>query len=343
MPAVLFRCDGGPELGMGHLMRCRALAAEFAALGWNCAFAVTKATAALLADATTIVVPAGLDGARAVAESTTPFDCLVVDHYGLDANFETAARGRTPVVLVIDDLADRPHACDVLIDPNPGRTEADYAGLVPRHARFLLGPQYALLRREFVERRPAEERPPRRQAGRLLITFGGADPDNMSERALQALQHLSPTTIQTTLVIGPANRHRERLTALANRLGVQVAIDPPDLAALMLQADMAIASASTSCWELACLGVPGLLVVTADNQRPTARAAQQAGTAVVLGGSDHLDAQSLAAAIASLASDEASRGGMSAAGRKLVDGRGAARVATAVAELVAAKQQENRS
>jgi UDP-2,4-diacetamido-2,4,6-trideoxy-beta-L-altropyranose hydrolase len=323
-------------------MRCRSLAAALAALGWRHWFAVTRETAALFADSDTIIVPSGVRGARAVAEAgtTNKFDCLVVDHYGLDATFETTARGKASTVLVIDDLADRPHTCDLLVDPNPERVAADYAGLTGGTTRFLLGPQYALLRPEFAKCRPAHLRPPRRQAERLLVTLGGADPNNVSQLLLEALPHLEGAPLKTVLVVGPANPHRETLAALAPLPGVEIAVDPPGLSGLMLDTDIAITAGSTSFWELACLGVPALIVVIANNQRAIARAAENAGAALVLGESNHLNPRNLAAAIAALAADPNRRQRMSAAGRNLVDGRGAARVANAVAQINAAQPQE---
>jgi UDP-2,4-diacetamido-2,4,6-trideoxy-beta-L-altropyranose hydrolase len=345
MPTVLLRCDGSPEIGMGHLMRCRALAAAFAALGWRHRFAVTGESAALLAESDPIVVPAGLDGACAVAQAVTAnkVDCLVVDHYGLEGRFEAAARGSAGTLLVIDDLADRPHACDLLADANPERVAADYAHLTDAGTRLLLGPRYALLRGEFARRRPATPRRARPVAERLLITLGGVDWDNASQWVLETLPHVEGPPLNTLLVVGPANPHRQVLAALAPALGVEIAVDPPDLAGLMLAADIAIAAPSTSFWELACLGVPALLLMTADNQRLVARAAENAGTAIVLGENHHVDARKLAAAVTALAADPARRQRLSDAGRNLVDGSGAARVADAVAAIHAAQTQETCS
>ena len=338
MPNVLFRCDGSPGIGIGHLMRCRSLAAAFAALGWRHRFAVTRETAAFLSRSIQSSCHlASMAPTRSPKRAAMGVDCLVVDHYGLDARFESAGGSNALIVLVIDDLADRPHDCDLLIDPNPERVAADYAGRTGRATRFLLGPQYALLRPEFPARRPARVRPPRQPAKQLLITLGGADPDNVSQRLLEALPHAS---FKAVLVVGPANPHRETLAALAPSRGVEIAFDPPDLAGLMLDADLAITAASTSFWELACLGVPALIVVIADNQRAVARAAGNAGAAFVLGESDHLDPRDLTTAITALAADPERRQRMSDAGRKLVDGKGAERVAAAVARIISAQPQE---
>jgi UDP-2,4-diacetamido-2,4,6-trideoxy-beta-L-altropyranose hydrolase len=310
-------------------------------MGWQYRFAVTRETAELLTADNPFVVPAGFDGAHAIAEVVTEHnvECLVVDHYGLDARFEAAARGSAATVLVIDDLADRPHKCDLLVDVNPERLAADYVHLTGAGTRFLLGPRYALLRPEFARRRPAGQPRMRARADRLLITLGGVDRDNVSQKVLGALTYIEGPPLKTVLVVGPANPHRQRLTAIVPA-SVEIVVDPPDIAGLMLAADLAIAPPSTTFWELACLGVPALLLVTADNQRAVARAAENDGAAVVLGESHQFDTRKLAAAITTLADDTARQQGLSEAGRNLVDGHGATRVADAVAMAIGAKQQE---
>jgi UDP-2,4-diacetamido-2,4,6-trideoxy-beta-L-altropyranose hydrolase len=336
---ALFRCDGGPHIGLGHVVRCRALAAAFETLGWRCWFAMTRETARLLAVADAIVVPAGIAGAPAVNAAVTArkVDCLVVDHYRLDATFERAARGGARLVLAIDDLADRRHDCDLVVDPNPERTAGDYARHVGRGTQFLLGPRHALLRPQFAERRAPRPRAPRRNARRLLITLGGADPENLSARVLAALPSVPGEAPSALLVVGPAHRQHKRLVIQAAAQGVDLVIDPPDMADVMAQADMAVTAGGTSCWELACLGIPMLLIVTADNQRGVARALAAAGAALVLGDSHHLDGHTIADAIGALAGDRELRRRMALAGRKLVDGRGANRVAGVVAKTIAAR------
>ena len=179
----------------------------------------------------------------------------------------------------------------------------------------------------------------RPRADRLLITLGGVDRDNVSQKVLGALAYIEGPPLKTVLVVGPANPHRQRLTAIVPA-SVEIVVDPPDITGLMLAADLAIATPSTSFWELACLGVPALLLVTADNQRAVARAAENAGAAVVLGESHQLDTRKLAAALTTLAANPAGQQRLSEAGRNLVDGRGAARVADAVATAIGVKQPE---
>ena len=341
MPAALFRCDGGPAPGIGHLVRCRALAAALDAHGWRSVFAVTRETATYVSGAQVVIVPPGLEGADAVAAEK--FDSLIVDHYGLDAAFETAACGNAALVVAIDDLADRPHDCDVLLDANPERTATDYRGLVASDSRFLLGLKHALLRPEFMQSRPAVARAPRNRVERLLIVLGGADPGRATERVLEALPQLRAMLMQVTLVIGPANARRDALAGKAREYGARAVVDPSDLAGLMASADLAIASASTTSLELACLGVPALILVTAENQRGLARALAKAGAGQLLGECGDVDAKQIALAVAALSEDQASRLRMSDAGRDLVDGQGSRRVAAFIADMLSVKQREMQS
>src|SRR6185436_4892735 len=127
MPTALFRCDGGAKIGIGHLMRCRTLAAALGDKGWTSLFAMTQASTTFFGREKPFVVPEGLAGAIAVKTimSAQRADCLIVDHYGLDADFERQAATRTALTVVIDDLANRAHDCDLLVDTNLARRPAD--------------------------------------------------------------------------------------------------------------------------------------------------------------------------------------------------------------------------
>lgn len=340
MPNALFRCDGGARIGIGHLMRCRALAAALEQRGWRCWFATTRESASLLSPRRPIIVPAGLRGAPVVARAVAArrIDCLVVDHYGLDADFERAARGTARLVVAIDDLADRPHDCDVIVDADPGRRVADYARAGAGRARLLLGTRHALLRPEIARLRRAGSR---RAAGggRLLMTLGGADPAGLSGRILAALPDEAETGLDTVVVVGPANRRRRQLVRQAAERGFECAVAPGDLPRRMTAATLVITAAGTTCWELACLGVPAIVVVTAENQRSCARAMRRAGAGIVFERADERAVRGIALAVRRLTRDRARRRRMAAAGRRLIDGRGAARVAQVVTRMVAARRE----
>lgn len=321
-------------------MRCRALASALEERGWRCWFATTRESAAFLAPRRPIVVPAGARGAPVVARvmNEKKIDCLVVDHYGLDASFERAARGDARVVAVIDDLADRPHDCDVIVDADPGRRAAAYARAGAGRARTLLGTRYALLRSEIGRLRM--DRPRAGASGsRVLITLGGADPAGLSGRILAALPKGGAPGIEAALVVGPANRRRQRLVRQAAARGVACLVAPRDLLRRMAGASVVVTAAGTTCWELACLGVPVIVVVTAENQRACARAIRRAGAGIVFERADDRAIRGVARAVRRLSRDPARRRRMATAGRRLVDGRGAARVARLIARMAATRRE----
>lgn len=345
MPNALFRCDGGAKVGAGHVMRCTALARALEAEGWRCWFATSRAAAPLVEGRRPIVVPDGEAGARAVAEvvAAKRIDCLCVDHYGLGASFERAARGAARVVAVLDDLADRRHDCDLLVDSGPLRRASDYARCGTGSARLLLGPRYALMRPEVVRSRRA--RRPRRSGrrGRLLVTLGGADPAGLSGRILGTLPPGEKTGLDTLLVVGPANRRRRALVRQAAAAGVRCVVAPRDLARWMAAASLAVTAGGVTASELACVGVPMVIVVAAENQRESARGLVRARAAVALDGTTAAGIRGVGAAVCRLAKDPLRRRRMAAAGRRLVDGRGAARVARALTQLLAARREDERS
>ena len=337
MPTAIFRCDGSSEIGIGHVVRCRALAAAFRRQDWTTTFAMTEASAALFPEDNAVIVPSGTTGAAAVRALMRERGaaCLVVDHYGLDEAFERQAAEPGDVIVAIDDLADRPHHCHLLVDTNPARTAADYAPRVPTGAKLLLGARFALLRSEFADLRRASAFP-LAQPEHLVIALGGADPSHMSRRALDNVPTLNAAGLKVTLIVGQATPHRDELVARAGAVGAEIFVNPPNAVALMASADIAICGAGTTCLEFACLGVPTVALVLADNQRAVAAAIRDAGATVVVDGD--LDFRSTVAALQALVVDTATRARMSAAGQTLVDGQGAARVAADVVRLHAIRK-----
>jgi UDP-2,4-diacetamido-2,4,6-trideoxy-beta-L-altropyranose hydrolase len=321
---VVFRTDAALHIGNGHLMRCLTLADALRDSGNNCHFVCRQQPGQLLDHVTqrghqvhvleTTRQDACDDGAPVLAHAhwlgcSQHTDALqtmqivgslqpslvVVDHYALDVRWERQLRSLTRHLMVIDDLADRVHDCDLLLDQNPGRQSADYAGLVPSHCRILLGPGYALLRPEFAALRKQSlarrEHPALRQ---LLITMGGVDQDNATCRILEALQLCTlPPECRIVVVMGAHAPWLEQVRAAAAKLRwqVEIKVDVTDMAVLMLNSDLALGAAGSTSWERCCLGLPGLLLVLAANQRAVAGylAAEQA--AVVLELDANLDQQ----------------------------------------------------
>lgn len=228
---------------------------------------------------------------REVLEGLAP-SWLVVDHYALDARWERHAVPEGAQVLAIDDLADRPHHADVLLDQNLGRDPADYAGLVPAHCRVLAGPRYALLRPEFARWRAASlARRATPALGHVLVTMGGVDKDNVTGRIMTMLKECNlPDDCTLSVVMGTNAPWLEAVRGLAETMPwpTEVAVGVQDMARRMAQADLAIGAAGSTSWERCCLGLPTLMVVLADNQLGIARALHCQGAALTLGPSQTL-------------------------------------------------------
>jgi UDP-2,4-diacetamido-2,4,6-trideoxy-beta-L-altropyranose hydrolase len=197
-----------------------------------------------------------------------PVDLIVVDHYGLDARYESHLRDRAHQILVIDDLVDRPHDCDILLDQTFGRDAIAYKPLVPPGAKILAGATYALLRPEFAAAR--EKSLDRRRnlvsVDRILISMGLTDLGGITAQVLHAVLDVCPGKA-IDVVLGPSATSLPAVQATAAaHPNVTVHIDPPSMPDLMAAADLAIGAAGTTTWERCCLGLPTITMVLASNQ-----------------------------------------------------------------------------
>jgi len=223
-------------------------------------------------------------------------DWLVVDHYALDQRWEVALVAHCHKLLVIDDLADRPHHCNLLLDQNLGREPQDYATLVPTHCQVLTGPQYALLRPEFAALRSYSLR--RRQVQpalrQLLISMGGVDQPNATGQVLQALKTCSlPAECCIAVVMGLTAPWLQSVREMSAQMPwpTKVVVNVNDIAQRMADSDLAIGAAGGTSWERCCLGLPTLMVVLAKNQQSGARALAAAHAARLLGTASDIEAQ----------------------------------------------------
>ncbi len=323
---ALFRADASPRLGAGHVMRCLTLADALASRGWRCAFDSAEGTEA--------IVPAVR---RYMTSVTGPMDLVVVDHYGLDAAYERGWRDRARRILIIDDLADRHHECDLLLDQTWGRGAGDYAGLVPAHCRVMTGSRYCLLRPGFAAHRPAALARPRDRVGSVVVSLGGTDPGNATCRVLGALASLQA---EIHVVMGRGACHLDQVRAAVARLPHgRLHVDVAHMDALLAGADFAVGAAGTSAWERCCLGVPTLLLVLVDNQRLVASNLEQAGAARIVAESAMLDPARLRAAIEDL-KQAGALARMSSAAAAICDGLGADRLCSAIEDLFASEGRE---
>ncbi len=330
-PLAIFRADASPAIGAGHVMRCLTLADALAERGWQCSFAGssgTSATVAALRDSDHEIQEMEKADDSRVLRDAWPDGCdlLVVDHYGLDAAFESPCRGWAKRILIIDDLADRPHDCDVLVDQTAGRSGDDYRQLVPSSCRILTGSAYALLRPQFAAAREAAltSQKTERPLQRVLISCGATDPHNITATVLDGLELAAPG-LKVDVALGAAAPHllalRQRVDQLA--LSVDIHIDREDIAGLMLQADLAIGAAGTSAWERCCMALPTLMVVSADNQLTVARNLLESGAAMLIGNHDVLTPDAVAGAFRKVSVDSGRLADMSAAAALQCNGLGA--------------------
>lgn len=335
---AVFRCDASVGIGGGHVVRCLVLAQSLRQHGWQCGFASRQGTMETISgltqsgcDILEIDVPTERELQAMQEYWPGGCDLLVVDHYGLGAQFETASRGWASRIMVIDDLANRPHDCDLLLDQNLGRTLATYHGLIPKGCLVFLGPKYALLRPEFSENR-SYSLDRRAAAGKIesvMISFGLTDPFQMTALAVEAIV-ASHANVDIEVVIGEGEMTSSGLRSLGRRLGQRMKVHGTveDMATLMTLADVAFGACGTTAWERCCLGLPTLLVVVAENQVNNAKGLQQFGAAVNLGWRGAIDIEKLKGAFVQLISDPKKTLQMSNRAAVVCDGLGALRVLT---------------
>lgn len=263
-------------------------------------------------------------------------DWLVVDHYALDQRWEEALVAHYRQLLVIDDLADRLHRCNLLLDQNLGRQMQDYAGLVTTHCQLLTGPHYALLRPEFAALRPRSLQ--RRQAQpalrQLLISMGGVDQPNATGQVLQALKTCAlPQACRITVVMGLTAPWLRNVQELAAQMSwpTEVVVNVSDMAQRMADSDLAIGTAGSTSWERCCLGLPTLIVVLAANQQLGAQAMAAAHAARMIGAVSDIATQLPLAVAELLESERLSR--MSLAASTVTDGWGIEKVLSAMGAI----------
>jgi UDP-2,4-diacetamido-2,4,6-trideoxy-beta-L-altropyranose hydrolase len=338
-PRILVFPDYGPRIGGGHVMRCLTLARALMAKGCAVAFAANPAAQGVLdafgpRDLTVYPLSDDLaEAAQHAADWADAFkaDWVVLDHYRLSPEQEAELKGPRRLA-VLDDLADRPRPADLVINPGYGLAPRDYLGLAPDHARVLVGPQFALVRPEFVAHRDqALER--RRQGGHLkhvLIALGMTDVEGITAKVVRALEpHLEGLVLDVVLAeTAPslATLREQAKTDCALRLHV----DSHAMADLMSQADIAVGAGGGSVWERATLGLPTVTVVLADNQRRMAQSMANVGLCLAVDATAPEFETRLVEAVRRLIDTPALRRWLFEAPCHACDGLGADRVAEAM-------------
>lgn len=353
---VAFRVDASRQIGTGHFMRCLTLADGLRECGVRVRFVSRQMPdhleKLLMAAGHELarLHPPGAAGADAGirhagwlgtsqerdADDTVAvlsgrrWDWMVVDHYSLDARWETTVRAAAGQIAAIDDIADRAHDCDLLLDQNMHpRSEQRYAGKVPGRGTLLLGPRYALLRKEFrTARESLRVRGP--DIGRILVFFGGADASDRTSGAVEALAGLGLPFLKADVVVGLSHPNRDRIAAQCSRHGYLLHVQTEHMAELIAAADLGIGAGGSATWERCCLGLATLAFCTADNQREQLEAAACAGLVYAPAVTDSDWIGAVRRHVMTLIENPPLRQALSAAGMRSVDGLGTMRMLEAL-------------
>lgn len=272
---ILIRTDASTEIGSGHVMRCLTIAFNLRRLGHHVEFWMEPLPGNLIELAENHGFP--------VTSRMQAVDILIVDHYQLDARWEQTMRAFAARIIVIDDLANRRHECDLLLDQNVIENYRHrYDGLVPAHCKLLLGPQYLLMRDEFIEAR-------RKQAtrsgdvSRLLVFMGGSDPTHETMKVLHALQHTAARFEHMDVVIGVSNPRRAEIECICKERQYAFHCQIDYMASLMNMADFSLGAGGSTTWERCYVGLPSTSTIVADNQLASTQEAERLGAVINLG------------------------------------------------------------
>ncbi len=254
---VLIRADASAEIGTGHVMRCLTVAELLRQRGCSVTFMMKPLKGNLIQ----LVQAKGFN----VVEQFQTTDICMIDHYRIDEQWENKIRPFVRKIVVIDDLANRRHNCDLLIDQNMvSNFERRYDELVPKNCVKLLGPRYLIIRDEFFEAR--EKLHVRTgEVRRLLIFMGGTDPTNETMKVIQALKQTS-FFYEIDIVVGSGNPYKREIESICKAEGWSYHCQINYLALLMAKADFSIGAGGSTTWERCYVGLPSSSTVVAENQ-----------------------------------------------------------------------------
>lgn len=356
---ITFRTDASLQIGTGHVIRCLTLASSLRDRGAECRFVCREHSGHLLdlirnqgfeaiglprQELDISVTPKtdkqayaqkawlGTDWATdaeqtRVSVGETFIDWLIVDHYALDVHWESAMRRHCRKLMVIDDIADRPHDCDLLLDQNLFSDMSErYIGKISAYCGKMLGPHYALLQPIYAE---LHARIPPREGvvRRIFVYFGGADANNLTGMAIEAYRALARDDLALDVVINPTNPHAETIRRqIEGATKITLHEGLPSLAPLMIKADLAIGAGGVTSWERCCLGLPSIVITLAENQRPIARELDRLGLINWLGDASEVSESDLVNTLGHLCATGLAPG-WSERCHQVVDGGGADRVA----------------
>lgn len=357
--AVAFRVDAGAQIGSGHVMRTLTLAEALKRRGAQVRFVSRHMPAHFqrmlverghefvalaeaggggegddLAHAPWLGTSQAHDANQtAQALSDRKWNWLIVDHYALDSRWETRLRPFTERIMVVDDLADRVHDCDVLLDQNLIEGyQSRYVGKVSASCRTLLGPHYALLQPVYAEMH-LQVRPRSGPIRRIFLYFGAGDRHNITGRSIAAFLQLGQEDIEVDVVLGSDSSHLDSiLQQVAGHPRIHLHSGLATIAPLLAAADLAIGACGATSWERLCLGLPAIVVTLAENQRPVAAFLHGQNLVHWVGNNEEADQQAIAQALERLLHSSV-LADWSRRSLRICNGRGAQEVLRVMADL----------
>jgi UDP-2,4-diacetamido-2,4,6-trideoxy-beta-L-altropyranose hydrolase len=340
---LVVRADGGSYIGSGHLLRCLSVASEWQKRGgW--ALVATKCDREQITNRIQalgiecVLLKSSYPDPRDIGRlekilarsgsyaGASPNTWVLLDGHRFDATYQKQVKDLGVNLAVIDDLAhlDR-YEADVIINHHLYAQSLTYR--CPRDTRMLLGPRYCLIRNAFKSwtnwQRDVVD-----VAKRVLVTFGGADPHDVTSKVMRALDLVDIPDLEVKVVAGPANERFEALedAARSSKTDIEILWNVSDMPGLMAWAEVAVCAASTTAYEMAFMGLPGLLIMSADDQRKLGPAFAAAGAARCLGRHTDVAEKDIARELRDMLRSKTTRAAMSEVGRNLVDGEGPNRV-----------------
>lgn len=350
---ILFRVDASIAMGSGHFMRCMTLAKELKTQNVEVYFVcrhlpetylkyllnnqfhlykIEKSAPQSIDTATNIYLNWLGVSQETDANDTIEliehihWDWIIVDHYALDIEWESKLKPFTKRLMIIDDLDNRPHLCDLVLNQNYHRSDySRYKNNVPSDCTLLLGPRYALVRDEFRDQRKNVNRD-YFQINRVLVFMGGVDHENFTGITLDSLLSLNQG-YKVDVVIGDLHPNRKEIESICKQNNnFKCIIQTSDMAKLMLSADFSIGAGGSATWERCCLGLPSILVAFAENQIDIAKNLALFGACHYLNANDFKIPAILNGELKNILCDKEQLKLMSEKSFNLVDGQGVKRV-----------------
>lgn len=331
---IVFRVDATKNIGLGHLMRCYALAEELIKKKHKCYFIsnidcekivekITKSKIILEKRSTSPNSNQDLDYLIDFSRNND-IDWIVTDHYEINSEYIKTIKDNGFNVLSIDDTAQTYYVSDIVVNQNIGSEKLKFYS--DKNTRFLLGPKYVMIRDELLKR---EKKRYPDDVKKILVTLGGMAYDALTIKILRLLKEIIDDSVQIIVVIGPLNRVRSDLKSEMNKLidsKFRFVFSPRTMLDLYLKSDIAISAGGSSCYELAYFGIPNIIITVADNQLNIAKELDKKNVSIYLGKKEDFSSNKIKENVLKLINDNSLRKNMAENGRKLVDGKGKQRI-----------------